>query len=126
MITAEQVKELLKNKALKEHPDQQLHYALIMDSLRNVFNPYLASKDRASKEQDLEWLLSKEYGRKVDRLGGCSFEACCLALDISCETLRKVVNDLLKSKELRNKYLTNLYSNLYLYNNIYYNIYNNR
>lgn len=126
MVTAEQVKHVLKNNVLGTCPAKKLSYAVLMDSLRNIFNPYLSKGGMQTKEIEIKWFFDDAYGRQVDKLGGCSFDFCCLSLDISHETLRKVVKALLESKELRDKYLLTLFINLFIYNNIYYNIYNNK
>lgn len=116
---------ILKNNTLGSCPAKRLSYAVLADGIRRIFNPYLEMGHRDDKAQDIEWLFSDSYGRKVDKAGGCSFDFCCLSLDVSHETFRAVVRALLDSKQLRDTYLHSLYNNLLVYNNIYYNIYIN-
>ncbi len=116
---------IIKQGELPNCPAQRLCYGVLADTLRGVFNPYLSDEQRASREADLEWLFDDAYGRKVDKLGGCSFEFCCLSLDINEMIMRKVVKHLLTNKQDKDKYYTSIINNIYNYNNIYFNIYNN-
>ena len=116
---------IIKQNDLPPCPAKRLCYGILADTLRGIFNPYLSCDSRASREEEMQWLFDDAYGKKVDRLGGCSFEFCCLSLDINDITFRKVVKHLLTNKEDKDKYNNSLITNIYNYNNIYFNIYNN-
>jgi len=116
---------IVKQGELPACPAKRLCYGVLADTLRGIFNPYLTDYQRAPREADLQWLFDDAYGKRVDRLGGCSFEFCCLSLDINDITFRKVIKHLLTNKKDRDKYSISIINNIYNYNNIYFNIYNN-
>ena len=119
MVKARSAK-LVNISKLPNCPAARLSYAALADCVRILTNPYLASTDHATPEQEREWLYSAEYGKSVQLRGGCSYKFCCSSLDINPEMFRKVMRYVTKHNKNRDLYIKNLISDLYSYNNIYY------